>query len=423
MKRDVRGVGFKKTTPISEALNKWIKESNLKTESERVKVSESVNRISFTDVNSLIDLPPYSRSAMDGYAVRAETVYDASPLNPVTLKVKGRIPVDGPLEFGVNKEETIEVTTGSPIPEGADAVVMLERVKRFKDKVQIYSSVKPFENVIRKGKDFQKGGVVLRRGDRIASYDIGVLKAIGVEEIDVARKPVVAIGATGTETVESLEDAQDFKVVDVNRPTLISLIKEAGGKPIDLGIMGDEIEEIINSIKRAIPICDVMTLTGGTSVGSKDNTAAAIENLKDSKLIAHGISIRPGMPTALWIVNGKPVATLPGSPVAAVISFLYLVKPMLHYIMRLKIEEPCRVKAFLTRRIVSPVGVRSFVRVSVKKNDERFEATPVRVHGSAMMSSMVRANGILEVPENVEGYDAGEKVEITLIKPITLAGD
>ncbi len=421
--KESRGVGFKETITVFKALQKWLERNRVKVGSEKIKVEKTVGRIVFKDIISTKNIPSYNRSAMDGFAVRAEDVYDVSALNPVTLKVKGRIPVEGPLKLSVETGVTIEVSTGSPIPEGADAVVKLEQVKRLKEGVQILSSVRPFENIIRKGTDFRKGEEILKKGFKVTTYDLSVLKVMGIEEIDVAQKPLVAIGTTGRETVESAKDACGFKVVDINRPTLIQLVKEAGGKFLDIGIIGDRLDDIAESVNNVVHKCHLIILTGGTSVGLKDNTAAAIKSLKNSELIAHGISMRPGMPTGLWIVDGKPVATLPGSPVAAFITFLYLVKPMMYHIMDAKKEETCRVKASLTRRISSPIGVRSYIRVKVKRTDKGLEADPVAVHGSTMISSMVKANGILEVPENIEGYEARDKVDVTLIKPIVIEGD
>jgi molybdenum cofactor synthesis domain-containing protein len=416
---DVRGVGFKEFTRLSAALKEWLKACCVKVGSERVKVDEAVNRFSFTEVVSPVDIPPFNRSAVDGYAVRGEDLQDASPLNPIGLKVKGMVPVEGPANLEVNAGEAVEVTTGSPIPRGADAVIMLEQVKRVGDEAQVSSTVKPFENIILKGEDYSVGEVVLRRGIRITPIEVGVLKVMGFEEVEVACKPRVAIGATGGEVVGSVKDVQGFQVVDFNRPTLIALLKEVGGEPVDIGILGDEVEHISKKIQEALDRCDLVVLTGGASVGLRDVTVAAVKTLKDSRLIAHGLNIRPGMPTGLWTVRGKPVATLPGHPAAAVMSFLNLVKPMMYHLMDAVWEEPFQVQATLTRRIASPPGVRSYVRVQVKRSGGELKAEPVRVHGASMISSLAKANGVLEVPEDVEGYEAGDRVKVTLIKPVT----
>lgn len=416
---DVRGVGFKESTRLSTALKEWLKACSVKVGSEKVRVEDAVNRFSSIEVVSPVNIPPFNRSAVDGYAVRAEDLRDASPLNPVALRVKATIPVEGPANLEVNAGETVEVATGSPIPEGADAVVMLEHVKRVGEEAQISSTVKPYENVISKGEDYRLGEVVLRRGARITAFEIGVLKVMGFEEVEVACKPRVAVGATGGEIVESVKDAHGFRVVDFNRPTLIALINEVGGKPVDMGILGDEVEHVSKAVREALDRCDIVVLTGGASVGSRDSTAAAVKILAGSKLIAHGLSIRPGMPTGLWTVGGKPVATLPGHPAAAVISFLNLVKPMMYYLMDAVWEEPFQAQATLTRRVASPPGVRSYVRVQVKRIGGDLKAEPIRIHGASMMSSLAKANGILEVPEDVEGYEAGDRVKVTLIKPVT----
>ncbi|MEM3072273.1 MAG: molybdopterin molybdotransferase MoeA [Candidatus Bathyarchaeia archaeon] len=416
---DVRGAGFKEAERLSTALKKWLKACGVKVGSERIKVDEAVNRFSSIEVVSPMDIPPFNRSAVDGYAVKAEDLRDASPLNPISLKVRGAIPVEGPMSVEVNAGEAVEVTTGSPVPEGADAVVMLEQVKRVGDEAQVSSIVKPFENIVLKGEDYSVGEVVLNRGARITPFEVGVLKAMGFEEVNVACKPRVGIGSTGGEVVESVKNAHGFRVVDFNRPTLIALLKEMGAEPIDLGILGDEAGRVSSAVREALNSCDLIILTGGASVGLRDVTVAAVKTLEGHNLIAHGLSVRPGMPTGLWTVRGKPVATLPGHPAAAVVSFLKLVRPMLYHLMDACWEEPFHVQATLTRRVASPTGVRSYVRVRVKRDGGELKAEPVRVHGASMMSSLAKANGILEVPEDVEGYEAGDRVKVTLIKHVT----
>jgi molybdenum cofactor synthesis domain-containing protein len=356
---------------------------------------------------------------MDGYAVIAEDTYEASIFNPILLKIIGKNPIGEEPKVYLNHGEAVEVSTGSPLPKNANAVILLEWTKKVsEDLIEVYHSVHPWENVTRIGDDLRKGEVVLKKGVKLLPQDIGVLKVLGLEKIKVFKKPKVALISTGDELVESIKDLKPFKVIDVNKPILTGMIIESGGEPLDLGLAKDDFNEIKMKIKEGLEKADMIVLTGGTSVGEKDLVPEAINSLGFPGVISHGIAIRPGGATCLGVLNGKPVFGLSGYPVAAIIGFKLFVKPLIQIFLGSSQDLMVKLRVKAARRIPSPPGVKSFVRVIIKKFEKNYLAEPISTSGSGILSSIVKANGIIEIPEESEGIEEGEEVEAYLFRPI-----
>jgi molybdenum cofactor synthesis domain-containing protein len=415
----IRGKGFKKMEKASEALSKLKAYVSFKPEIEEVSLEEAYGRILAEDVISKIDVPNFDKSAMDGYAVIAEDTYEASIFNPILLKIIGKNPIGEEPKVYLNHGEAVEVSTGSPLPKNANAVILLEWTKKVsEDLIEVYHSVHPWENVTRIGDDLRKGEVVLKKGVKLLPQDIGVLKVLGLEKIKVFKKPKVALISTGDELVESIKDLKPFKVIDVNKPILTGMIIESGGEPLDLGLAKDDFNEIKMKIKEGLEKADMIVLTGGTSVGEKDLVPEAINSLGFPGVISHGIAIRPGGATCLGVLNGKPVFGLSGYPVAAIIGFKLFVKPLIQIFLGSSQDLMVKLRVKAARRIPSPPGVKSFVRVIIKKFGKNYLAEPISTSGSGILSSIVKANGIIEIPEESEGIEEGEEVEAYLFRPI-----
>jgi len=415
----IRGKGFKKMEKASEALNKLKTYVNFKPETEEVSLEEAYGRVLAEDIISKIDVPNFDKSAMDGYAVIAEDTYEASIFNPILLKIVGKNPIGEEPKVYLNHGEAVEVSTGSPLPKNANAVILLEWTKKISENlIEVYHSVHPWENVTRIGDDLRKGEVVLKKGVKLLPQDIGVLKVLGLEKIKVFKKPKVALISTGDELVESIKDLKPFKVIDVNKPILTGMIIESGGEPIDLGLAKDDFNEIKMKIKEGLEKADMIILTGGTSVGEKDLVPEAINSLGFPGVISHGIAIRPGGATCLSVLNGKPVFGLSGYPVAAIIGFKLFVKPLIQIFLGSSQDLMVKLRVKAARRIPSPPGVKSFVRVIIKKFGKNYLAEPISTSGSGILSSIVKANGIIEIPEESEGIEEGEEVEAYLFRPI-----
>ncbi len=420
--KEVKARGFTEQTPIEEALKKYLREVKIEVlPSENVRIAEALGRVLAEDAASEVDVPHFDRSAVDGYAVRSHDTFGASPTNPIVLDVVGAVEVGQVPEFIVNELKAARVATGAPIPEGADSVVMLEYTEIIDDnKIEIYRPVTPGQNVSQKGEDVKKGEKVLSRGTVLQPQDIAILAAIGKVEVKVVRKPRVAILSTGNELVEPEHEVAIGKTVDSNRFFLLAAVKDAGGEPLDFGIAKDDATEIKSRISNGLATADLVLVSGGTSVGERDLAPEAVNSLGKPGVVVHGVAMRPGKPTALAAVNGKPVILLPGYPVATMMAFNTFVKPLISKMLGTPVGKPPGhvVKAVMARRVPSSPGVRDFVRVIVKKADNGYVADLVRTRGAGIISSMVKANGLVIIPEEKEGIEEGEEVEVILLRTL-----
>jgi molybdenum cofactor synthesis domain-containing protein len=412
------GASFKHLMTCSAALQLVLNNLPKRTlGSETVDVQDALGRILSQDLIAPIDIPSFDRAAMDGFAVKAEDTYGASISAPVFLRTVGEIKIEERSELALKKGESIAIVTGGQMPRGADAVVMIEYTRAMgKETVEIASEVHPAENVSRAGEDVERGSGVIKKGTRLLPQDLGMLRALGILEIGVTRKPRVAVLSTGNELTDG--DLKGGGIPDVNRPILMGALSELFCVPIDLGIVSDQFEKIRDKLEEGIRDCDIVLITAGTSVGPRDMVPQAIDSLGKPGMLAHGIAIRPSMPTGLAVVDGKPIVSLPGYPVSAYIAFLEFVHPLLSHILETKPLPRPTVRARLSRRIAGVLGSRTYVRVMVQVTDEGLIADPVRTSGAGILSSLVQANGFIIIPENVEGYEEHHEVDVELFRPV-----
>lgn len=419
---NVRMKGFAKLTKLEDALKMFFSQVEVRRLSmENISTTEALGRILAEGVVAEVDVPGFDRSAVDGYTLRAEGTYGVSPSNPIVFEVVGAVEIGLPSSNTLKKQQAMKIATGAAIPEGADSVVMIEYTEKIGDyKVEVYSSLSPGENVSKKGEDVKKGDRILSKGTLLQPQDIGILAAIGKGEVKVVRRPRVAVLSTGNELVELGENVKLGKIIDSNRLILMAMVRELGGEPVDFGIARDNIGEIRSKIASGIQNNDMVLVSGGTSVGAGDVVPEAIDSLGKPGVIIHGICIRPGRPTALAAINGKPIVLLPGFPVAAMVSFNAIVQPILLKMLEVSLDLFARrtVNAKMLRRVPSSLGNRTFARVIVKRTDKGYVAEPFRTSGSGVISSMIRANGLVVIPEEKEGLEEGEEVEVTLLRPL-----
>jgi len=407
----VRLKGFEKLTNIDEAFSIFLKKLKPeRLEPEQISIQTALERVTAEDVLAENDLPPFDRSAVDGYAVRGQDTFEASQFSPKILKLTEN--------EEVHEKEAREIWTGNPLSKGADAAVMLEYTKRIGGKIEVGISVTPGENVSKRGEDVQKGKVAIKAGTRLKPHHLGLLAALGKTHVKVMKKPKVAILSTGNELVELGHKAASNQIVDTNRLIFSGMCQELGAEPLDLGIARDNLKEIGAKILEGLEKADVVITTGGTSVGCLDLVPTAVNQIGAPGVIVHGIAMRPGMPTALAILQGKPVFILSGNPVAAMIGFEVFARPLLLKLLGVDGEPRPMLKARLTRRVASALGRRVFLRVSVFERDGEFFAEPVRIKGSGTFSTMTKANGYVAIPENREGLEEGETVTVHLFDKI-----
>lgn len=416
---DVSGKGFKHLTLSTEALNIVVSKLSIRSSApEKCPIGSVLSRILAEDLISPVDIPPFNRAAMDGFAVRAEDTYGASATAPVFLRFVGSIPIGVIPVASLKRGEAVSVATGARLPEGSNAVVMVEYTKHAKDgSVEISDQVHPAENVSRIGEDVQKEEVVLKQGTRLLPQDIGMLSSLGYVDVRVKPKLRIAVLSTGNE-LQPGTTLVPGKIPDVNRPVLLSAIQQLGCEPVDMGIAVDEFDQIQAKLKKAIETADMVLVTAGTSVGQGDIVPKVITSLGEPGMLVHGVAMRPSMPTGLAVVSGKPIISLPGYPVSAYLAFLEFVPALVdHMLGTASLPRPI-VKAKLQRRVAGVLGSRTYVRVQVSELDGQVVAVPVRTSGAGILSSLVQANGFIIVTEHVEGYEEGQTVEVELFRPV-----
>jgi molybdenum cofactor synthesis domain-containing protein len=405
--------GFASYTRLSDALEIII--ANVKPlGSELVPFDRALGRVLAEDIISKVDVPPFDRAAVDGYAVRAADTFGASELKPVSLRVVGAADIGRTTKRRVRKGEAIKVMTGTPMPQGADAAVMVEHTRARGKAIEVFTSLTPGKNVSARGEDVKAGELVLKRGRKLRPQDLGMLASTGNLWVRVARRPKVAILATGGELRKPGERLGRAQITDSNSYSLAAAVESCGGLPRRLGIVPDE-PGLLRRALRGASRYDMMVASGGSSVGERDLMPDLIAEL--GELLFHGVAIRPGGPTAFGVVRSKPIFSLAGFPVASLVAFDMLVRPALRRMQGLPADRGYpRVKARLTRKISSSLGRVDVVRVRVRSRRGELMAEPIRITGSSVLSSMTRADGFLIVPEEVEGFDKGSIVEIELYR-------
>jgi molybdopterin molybdotransferase len=409
--------GFSSLLTVDEALKRLlevVKDYKLKV--DEVHLEDSVDRVCAEDLLAPVDIPPFNRSAVDGYSVRYTDVLSASPSNPVELKIVGVSEVGHGLETlpKVDPGEAVEIYTGAPLPFGADSVVMAEFCKRDGDRLWVSKPVAYMQNVSVKGEDFKAGELVVAKGVKLKPWHVGALASLGIMTVPVYRRPVVLVASTGLELKQLGSENHPGKIYDSTRPMLKALLKSINCTVLDLGILPDEPAYIMKAISKYLESVDLAIITGGTSLGLRDETPEALSILEGSKLIFHGVRMRPGKPTGAYAVKGRVIFMLSGFPVAAFIGFKVFVEPTIHALTNSKPDPQPTVKAYTTRRLAKPTGVKAYVRVRVYRAQNKFYAEPLRLTGSGILSTLTRGNGILVLEEEVEGVEEGEEVEVLL---------
>jgi len=400
--------GFQKLTHTDDALRTWLSVLRVKRCSEvTVPLDEALNRVLAEDLVAKEDLPRFDRSAVDGYALRAEDTTSASQFKPVIFQITEAEEVDS--------KQAKQVWTGNSIPKGANAVVMIENTKRRDGELEVWVQLAIGGNVSKKGEDVKKGEGVAKAGTRLKPYHLALLAAFGNSEVKVVEKPRIAILATGNELAEAGSKLSGSQIFESNKVMLSAMCRELDAEPVDLGIAKDDVDEIAEKLRTGLRNCDAVITTGGTSVGGVDLVPDAVNKVGKPGVVVHGMALRPAMPTALAVLEGKPVMILSGNPVAAIIGFEVFARPVICKMLGMSKEEPRPVvKAVMARKVATALGRKTFVRVRVLRKNGEFFAEPVSARGSGAISTMTRGNGFVIVPENREGVTEGERVTVHL---------
>ena len=384
---------------------------------ENIPLTAGLNRVLATDIRAGIDLPDFSRSTMDGYAVNAASTFGASESNPAYLSVKGTVEMGTPPVFALLPGEAAKISTGGMLPEGADAIVMIEHTEALDPQtIEVYKSVAPGQHMIDVGEDFKKKQVILSCGEKIRPQEAGLLAAMGIENISVFKKPVVGIISTGDEIVPVSEKPGPGQIRDINSFTLSALVEKSGGIAKAYGITTDNLDALSAMSARAYDECDMTLISGGSSVGTRDFTISALLSLPDASLLVHGISISPGKPTILARIGSKPFWGLPGHVVSAMVVFEIVVRPFLEHLCGYQTyqKKDFQVPAVLSRNVASAQGRADYIRVKLVWENSTLTAQPV-LGKSGLINTMVHADGLIEIGENSEGLEKGTRVDVRLI--------
>jgi molybdenum cofactor synthesis domain-containing protein len=402
---------------------------------EKVLLSDALGRVTAADLFSALDVPPFDRATMDGYAVVAADTFYADEDHPASQVVKGALSAGEAPTAPILKGTCMAISTGAPLPKGADAVVKLENTAAYQEvaggaelaKVRVYKPVAPGENVMPAGSDIARGACVVRRGTRLTPRETGVLAACGLAEVVVVKRPTVAIISTGNELIAPGEPLKPARIYDVNAQTLSDSVRDCGAIPAFLGVARDHLEELKAKLQQALDRdVEVILASGGTSAGVGDLLPVAAEAF--GELLVHGVDIKPGKPFIFGRLHGKPFFGLPGNPTSALVTFSLFVAPLLRQLSGLAVpvlecdvaRSGQRIKAKAAQRIFSERGRNEYVLVTLAvtgttgEQEERTTLAYPLLSGSGAITTLAKADGYIYIEKGKELIEEGEPVEVKL---------
>jgi len=389
---------------------------------ETVATADALNRVTAEAIRAPGPLPAFRRSTMDGYAVRARDTFGAGESLPAFLTVVGEVAMGHAAAIDLGAAEAALVHTGGMIPERADAVVQVEHTQRvtetggtpFSHEIEVLRAVATGQNVIQVGEDVAAGTTIIPAGRGLRPQDLGGLLALGLTMVSVRPRPRVAILATGDEVVPPLTDPAPGQIRDINSYTVAGQTLNAGGVPERRGIIPDNFDALRAAAAEALAACDMVVMSAGSSVSVRDMTVEVIDGLGRPGVLLHGVATRPGKPTIVGAVDGKPVLGLPGNPVSAMIQFDMFGVPAIYHLQGL-VEPPLRrrLRARLAQNIASESGREDYVPARLEQLQGELVAVPV-FGKSNLIYTLVGADGLVKVPLNLGGLTAGDLVEVTL---------
>ena len=377
--------------------------SRIAPESEKVNIDSALFRVLSEDIVSSEDVPAFNRTTVDGYAVCAADTFGAGNAIPAQLEIVGEIKMGEVADFALKRGQCAKISTGGMLPDGADAAVMVEHTDNADGLCLVYKSVSPSENVTKKGDDISKGELVLAKGTLINSATLGVLAALGIYEVSVFKKPVVAVISTGDEIVSGAPSLGQVR--DINTFLLTAAAKEYGCEVIKYGAIKDERTEIENAVKSCVKKADCVLISGGSSAGTRDMTVDIMDSL--GEVFFHGIAMKPGKPSIFGAIDGKPVFGLPGHPLAAYFVFRLIVTEYLKTVLNMPEDRPEK-SGVLAVNIPSNHGREEYLCI---KRNENNSVVPVHTK-SGIISVLSEAEGFIKIPRNAEGLAKGTSVEI-----------
>jgi molybdopterin molybdotransferase len=387
-------------------------------DSESVDAILSLGRFTASDIFAPHPLPDFQRTTVDGYAVHVKDTFGASDSLPAYLTLIGEVPMGDTPSFEIGAGQCALIHTGGMLPNGADAVVMLEYTQSARtNEIEIFKSLADGENVIRVGEDVAQNQLVIPKGTVIRPAEIGGLMALGITSVDVARKPLVGLISTGDEVIDPSQTPRLGQVRDINSYTLGALVEKCGGTAVRYGIFNDSFQGLKEAAAKALSVCDVIIITAGSSASTRDMTADVIRALGEPGVLVHGINTRPGKPTILGACNGKAVIGLPGNPVSALVNGYLFVAPVIEKLLGVLPKPKASIQAKLTVNLPSQAGREDWWPVKLIGNRKseigNYEADPI-FGKSNLIFTLASAHGLLRIHPDATGLSAGEIVEVFL---------
>lgn len=412
-------------------LDALVEHGKVRLESETVPSLSSAGRWLAQDIKAVKNVPPFTRSTVDGYAVRARDTFGATESLPAILEVIEEIPMGKPPKKALGPGQASKIATGGALPEGADAALMIEYVDYLDDRTILAKKpVAPGENVIEEGEDFPRGKTILKRGTVLRPFEIGALASVGVVDVPVFKKPRIGLLSTGDEIVPPTVEPSPGQIPDINTYSLGSYIESIGAVPVLLGISRDNYMDTRSGVEKGLSVADIVVISGGSSVGARDVVVKVISDLGPPGVLVHGVAIKPGKPVIIGMCQGKLVFGLPGHPVSALTSFRLFVKIAVTYLLKAsagtldsyspwdngqdnfwKENRENEVTARLSRNISSATGREDHVRVKLRRENGELWADPV-LGKSGLISTMVNSDGEIVIPFESEGLRKDTMVKV-----------
>lgn len=414
---------FHDVVSLREAKRRLEKHYDACPKGEEISLADAAGRVVFKDIIAHVDVPPFDRASMDGYALKASDTFYADEDNPAVLHLKGYIRAGQDREVTINEGDAVGIATGAPMPKGANAVVMVEYTGENKKTVNVYRPVTPGENIMAAGSDIMRGETVIRAGTTLSPRETGVLAALGVARVPVFKRPTVGIISTGDEIVEPGKTLKFGRIYDVNARAIADAVEENGGLSEVLGIVRDDPSALLRRLKQMLKY-DILITSGGTSAGAGDVLYKVIDELGRPGIIVHGIAIKPGKPTIIGVAEKKLIFGLPGYPTSAMVIFDVLVSPILRTLSGMGAETKKQTKARAAIRLFSAEGRYEYMLINlVSGAGGRYRAYPI-LTGSGAITTLAEADGYVEIPENTAIIEEGSEIDVTFlsdaIKPADL---
>ena len=408
----------RKLTSVETALKKFISSINFKPKIEIISLQNASSRVLAKDVVSKIEIPSFNKASMDGFAIKSSDTKKAAKNNLVCLKIVGKIFAGERKEKLIKSGECIAISTGSSLPNGADAVIMIEDVLKNNSKIEITKNVKKQSNIALHGEEVKKNQIILKKGTWLTPQDIGLIASIGMNKIPVFKKPLIGVLATGNELTKPGTVLKKGKIFESNKIVISELVKQMGGQIQDLGICQDNERIIEQKVKKGLQN-DVLVITGGSSVGERDFVPKILNNLGKPGIIVKGVAMKPGSPTTLAKIGKTPIIVCPGFPLSSFFAFFVFGNSLLKKMLNTKGPPISEIEAKMETSIKTNQKVTNFVRVKIRKAKDGYFAKPISTADSRLLITLTGSDGII-IAKNLKGLKKGKVVKVITLRNVSV---